>query len=201
MKQLSLFLILVWSSGLLYAQKEMPHSLSLSGQLLDFVDSGFQVGYQLPLKSWVKTRQKGKTPKVKEKFVLGGLQVGYYHEIYSHQGLVVSPQITLRRIKPKKGKLFDVKIGVGLQLSLYDAKVYTVTENNEVRQDGSSGQSAFFSSLSFAWGRDLRYRKQIPLAWSMGLGVSSRYPVNKTIVPMPFLQAGITYFLNPENVD
>ncbi len=201
MKQFPFLLILLGSAGMVYAQKEMPHNIHFSSHLLDFVDPGFQIGYQLPLKAWTKTKEKRKGPKVKEKFLLGGLHLGYYHEIYSHHGLTVFPQITLRRIKPEKGKLFDAAMGIGFQCSIYDAEVYTVSENNEVTKDGPTGQNALFSSLSFAWGRDLRYRKQIPLAWTVGIGISSRYPVNKTMIPMPFLQANVIYYLKNKKGD
>ena len=201
MKQFLIFVFLTWGCGLLHAQKEVPRSIRLSAQVFDFVDPGFRVGYQFPLKSWTKTRKKGKRRKVNEKFLLAGLQLGYYHEIYSHHGLTIASLLTHRRVKPQKGNFFEINLGMGFQRSIYDARVFTVGENNEIRQDGSPGQDAFYSSVSFVWGRDLRYRKQVPLAWSIGIGIASRYPVNKTTIPMPYLETGLTYFFKPKKVD
>ena len=198
MKHFIVVLILKCSINLVLGQNKALNNISLSGHLFDLVDPGLQVGIQGSIKSWEKTKLSRKGPKVKEKFFLGGLQLGYYHEMYSHHGITIIPELEWRRVKPTTGKLFRASIGLGFQQSIYDAKVYTVSTDGEVSQNGSSSQSLMVSSLSIGWGRDLRYRKEIPLAWTLGVGASGRFPVNKTFIPMPFIHASMIYYLKFE---
>ena len=201
MKHVIVVLILTWSFNTISGQNNVPNSISFSGLLFDFVDPGIQVGYYGKIKAWKKTKQTRKGPKVKEKFLLGGINLGYYHEMYSHHGITIIPELEWRRVKPAKGQLFRASIGLGFQQSIFDAQVYTVDTNGEVSQNGSTSQSLMVTSLSAGWGRDLRYRREIPLAWTIGVGASGRFPVNKTFIPMPFIQAGIIYYLKFEKAD
>ena len=158
------------------------------------IHPGLKIGYEMPLKNWTTSKDKKKGVVNKYKSWNVGLEAMYYKHPQHHLGFIFSPNLSYRRTK-ENGKFTQIKLNMGYHKSWVDGITYTVNNMNEVAKENKAGQSTFYNSLSFGFGKDLRKKKNVPIRYYWELGLNSRTPYNKSVLLGMHLGFGIHYFL------
>lgn len=151
---------------------------------------GVKVGYEIPLRNWSKTKTRRGVEKTKYKSLNTGIDLIYYWHPQHHHGLILSPNVTYRRIK-QNGKFFQLKLNAGFHRSFVDGQTYNVDNSGMVTQKGLAGQTSFYNALSFGFGKDLRVSKHKALRYLWEIGINGRFPYNKSYLPGIHLGLGI----------
>lgn len=194
MKRQLIILIVLFSPFFSNGQIENRPNWQLSyfGDMI--IHPGFQIGYEHPIKEWMKTKtRKGQTiPKYKS--LNAGLDFSYYWNPNHHHGFILSPFLNYRRTK-ESGKFFETKFNLGYHQSVVDGMTYQVSDQGEVTSNKWNGQSTLYSSLSFGFGKDWRVKKQIPIRHFWNIGVNARTPYNHAILFGLNFGIGVHYFI------
>ena len=173
-------------------ENETNWQFSFYGDML--IHPGIEVGYQLPLKNWQKIKSKKGVEKSKNKSLNTGLDFIYYWHKSHHHGLALNPYVSYQRTK-QNGRYFQGKLSLGFHRSFVDGTTYLVDEHGNVASKYFSGQNSLYTSIAFDFGKDLRFTRDIPLRWFFQIGLSGRYPYNRSYLPSIHTGIGIHYFI------
>lgn len=178
-------------SGFSQVENETNWQFSYYGDLL--FHPGIEIGCQMPLKNWTKVKTKKKKEVTKHKSLNTGADFIYYWHPKHHHGLILCPNISYQRTKIN-GRYFQVKFGLGYHRSFVDGLTYTVDNDGKVESKRFVGQNTLYNSFAFDFGKDLRVEKELPLRWFFQIGISGRYPYNKSYLPNIHTGVGVHYF-------
>jgi len=160
-----------------------------------FSHPGIKIGYEIPLKYRLKTKERKGVSRSKHKIQLLELSTAFYFHQDNHYGLLLLPAYTFRKIRAN-GKKQDWSIGLGYHRSFLTGPTYSSNEQGEFSIKKGAGQNTVFTSLTYALGRDYRWTKQKPWAWDIAFGVNARAPYNSSILFGIHTHLGVSYFLN-----
>lgn len=155
---------------------------------------GFQIGYQVPLKNWVKVKRKRNNTIRKNKSLNTGADLTYYWHKDHHHGFIVSPYLSYQKVN-QKGNYFQLKFSLGYHRSFVDGVVYSGDESGAVESKRLAGQNTMYNAFSFDFGKDLRVTEDIPIRYFFQIGINGRYPYNNSYLPGIHTGIGIHYFL------
>lgn len=177
------------------AQTENAKALKISYYGDFFSHPGIKIGYELPLRYRLKTKEKKGVDRPKHKFQLLELATTFYYHPGNHYGLLLIPSYTFRTVK-ENGKKQDWSIGLGYHRSFLTGPTYSMDQEGDFIIQKGAGQNTVFASLTYAFGRDYRWTKQKPWAWDIAFGVNARAPYNSSVLFGIHTHLGVSYFLN-----
>jgi len=147
---------------------------------------GIKVAFDKSFTTWEKSKQSG--VGIKKEFLYGGSFAAFRHP---HQlvGLIVSPEITWRRIN-KRGGLFDVAFAPAYFRYFYEGQTYEYN-GTEFHKIPLAGRSAFLPTISIGGGRDISVNREIPFMWYYRVNVMRQYPYNASSLMRFALEVGV----------
>lgn len=149
-----------------------------------FVHPGAKISIEKDLNSW----DKAKKGTINRKSLRLGADLTYYYHSGQHHALMIGPSFSFRRT-PENGKFMQVKISGGWHRSLLDASTFEISKDEEIRQIKAHGQSTFYQSLSFLFGKQISER----IGWYSEVGLNGRFPYNHSYLTGIHLGLGIQY--------
>lgn len=183
------YIILFWilSGTSLIGQTESNSTLQI-GYYGDVIfHPGIKASYLKPISAWTKERRN----KTKYKALLVGADLAYYYNANHHHGLIVGPNFSYRRVK-ENGKFIQWSMMIGLHRSIIDGSTYEVIPGENFNKLTLAGQSSFYNSLSFLFGKKL----SDTIGYYTELGLNGRTPYNNSYLTGIHVGLGIQYSLN-----
>jgi hypothetical protein len=184
----------------LESQAQSSVGLSYFGESI--INPGMKATYEYSL--WSKRKSKprwlfnrndklGTKVKTQETFVTGNL--GFYNVANSHSAILLISEFGYRRTKHRKGSFLETSLGLGYQQRIYNIDTYQLGIGTEPDKLEAAGQAQFLTTLSFGFGRNLGYRRNIPLSWFVKPTLMLAMPQAHTAVPSAALEIGLRYFI------
>lgn len=186
------------------AQRKVKESLSGSeyhhwsigiGYLSNsFINPGAMISAEKPFKTWRVTKKRKDKERVRHRVLLLSGHVGSYHHNNNHVGLITSARIGYRMIRPK-GLKFEYALGLGYFHQFLDGQTYEVGIDNQVIEQGSTGQGGIAPSVTVGIGSDNWFHKKKRISWYFKTGYFFQIPYNNVFILRTPLEFGVSYRL------
>ena len=103
--------------------------------------------------------------KFKYKSLNANTSIGFYSHPNNDFGLFFNVGVGYERIKARKGNLFGLTLETGYLRSINQFKTFQLNEAGEIESVFFAGQNGYMVSLSPVFGRDLRFKWELPIKW------------------------------------
>lgn len=140
---------------------------------------------------WLFNRSEKIGPKTKTKQLLLGGNVGFYNAPNNHTAIFINSEIGYRRTNNRKGTFYGTSLGIGYLHRIYNIPTYALGTNEPDEFNG--GQAQLMTSFSVSIGRDLSYRRDLPISWYVKPTIWLATPQAHTAIPNAALDLGIRY--------
>ncbi len=145
-------------------------------QVSYYGDNGIHPGIKLGTTYAYKTYEKAKTRRLKKRQAKFGdklkvkqlsalTNIGFYSHPNNDFGLFINLGAGYERIKTRKGNLFGVNLEIGYLRSINQFKTEKLNDQGEIEQVFFAGQNGIIIGLSPVFGRDLMFKRGIPVKW------------------------------------
>jgi hypothetical protein len=176
--------------------KELPLNVGYFGE--NVIHPGLIIGTEYTVwekdktkKRWLFNRNETIGPKTKTKQLFVAGNVGFYNAPNNHTGIFLSSELGYRRTNNRKGTFYGTSLGIGYLQRIYNIPTYTLGATEPDKING--GQAQMMAIFSISIGRDLSYRRDIPISWYVKPTVWLGMPQAHTAIPNAALDLGIRY--------
>lgn len=193
-------LLFVWFFS--YAQGDLsnnsvrkyPVSIAYFGDF--YFHPGIKVGAQYPLliKKYEKHKRSGKI-KYRERHLLSGLSLGYYHHTGLHNALFLTGEIGRRRIL-RSGVMFDYMYALGYERTFYPGKTFVVNDDNSIKKVPLAGGDYLFTGIALAMGKTRLIKRNQPFGWYIKQNVMLQIPYNNSFGVLWGVEFGATWWID-----
>lgn len=179
MKNITLTLLIL--SGISTVCWSQEQSRITAGYYGDVIFSpGIKLSYEKGLKSWIN--------KTKTRSILLGGEFISYHKAGLHNAIILGPTLSYHRSK-ENGRFVQWKLYTAVHQSFLDGVTYEVSADDKVSEKKLNGQTTWFNSFSFLFGKQLNKR----LGYYAELGINARFPYNNSLLTGIHTSIGIQY--------
>lgn len=196
MQKITLMTLVFCLSAIVVHAQNLPINISYFGE--NALHPGLKIGVEYGLWEKDKTKNRwlfnrndkiGPEVKTKQLFVAGNL--GFYNHANNHTGVFLIPEIGYRRTKHRKGSFLETSLGLGYLQRIYNIDTYEAGSTEPFK----GGQSQFLTTFSVGFGRNLSFRRDLPLSWYVKPTVMLAMPQAHTAVPNAALDIGVRFTL------
>lgn len=198
MRNIFFIACLICLSAMTIQAQNLPINISYFGE--NGIHPGLKIGVEYSLSEneitknrWLFNRNDkiGAKTKTRQVFVAGNL--GFYNHANNHTGIFLIPELGYRRTKHRKGQFLEASLGLGYLQRIYNINTIELGTDGQPIERSAAGQGQFLTTLSVGFGRDLSYRRDIPISWYVKPTVMLAMPQAHTAVPNAALEVGIRY--------
>ena len=179
-----------------YSQKASnPHDYKYAISFAYFghnaIHPGLKLEAEFPL--WYNSREKQKKNRVKTKyrFLMVGVNSGFYTHASNHTGMFFNITGGYRKISRKTFK-FETLIQPGFLRAFNAGETYEVQDDGSVKEIARAGRNYAQFGVSVGIGQSF-LPNEFPFAWHIRGGSNLQMPYNTSINIFFTLEAGITW--------
>lgn len=194
MKKMMLIAFAFCLSAIVVQAQSLPINVSYFGE--NGLHPGLKIGVEYSFwekektkNRWLFNRNDKLGAKTKTKELLATANLGFYNHANNHTGIFLTSEIGYRRTKHRKGGFLETSLGVGYLQRIYNIDTYEAGSTEPFR----GGQGQFLTTLSFGFGRDLSYRRDLPLSWYVKPTIMLATPQAHIAVPNAALEIGVRW--------
>ncbi|MFK7948701.1 MAG: hypothetical protein AB8G11_14005 [Saprospiraceae bacterium] len=193
MQKITLIACVICLSAIITQAQNLPINVSYFGE--SGLHPGLKVGVEYGL--WEKDKTKNRWlfnrndkigPKVKTKALFAAGNLGFYNHANNHTGIFVTTEIGYRRTKHRKGSFLETSLGIGYLQRIYNIDTYEAGSTEPF----TGGQGQFLTTFSVGFGRDLSFRRDLPISWYVKPNLLLARQAH-TFVPNAALEIGLRY--------